>query len=369
MQVLFQNVLNICADVKNQFCDYLNGLLLYDGKKNCSSMARNLGIPSKRIYKLFDNAEVKVASIRSQLQSIAKETRSVNEMRVFAIDGTNIVKAFAEKIQNLALDYDGVLRRPAKGLSVMVASLLMGGNVIPLDFSFWKNSKKKKKSRNKKSKGKKIKDPNYKTKIELAIELIIAWKELILFDYIAMDGAFSSEAMISFLDRENLKYSMRIARSRKVIINGVELKLNEQPPLKLVRNERQKSAKGLYKGHACTFTVQKRKKRKGGWETIYVISNMELSAKDHIAAYNRRWPIDKSFRSMKQYLGFKDCQMCDGLKQTLHIFSVFLAYALATLEKIANGKKSVEEILKVWRNSKNFQKSSESHDSIEPLNV
>jgi len=118
MQALFQNVLNICSDVKNQVCDYLNGLLLYDGKKNCALMARNLGIPSKRIYKLFDDAEVKVASIRSQLQSIANETRCVNEMRVLAIDGTNIVRAFAEKIQNLALDYDRVLRHPAKGLSV-----------------------------------------------------------------------------------------------------------------------------------------------------------------------------------------------------------------------------------------------------------
>jgi len=44
-----------------------------------------------------------------------------------------------------------------------------------------------------------------------------------------------------------------------------------------------------------------------------------------------------------------------------------LAYALATLEKIANGKKSVEEILKVLRNPKTFQKYSENQDSIESL--
>lgn len=345
MTALFQNVKKIVQEVKTQMSPYLYGLLLHDNRKTCSSMARNLNVPVKRMYNSFKDAKQKTAIIRQDLQTIANKTQSVGEKRVLAIDGTMITKAFAEKIQNMAFDYDGVLRRATQGLSIMVASLLIGGNVIPLEFSFWRNPKKKNKKRVKK-------DPNYKTKITLAIELIIALKNLILFDFLALDGAFASERMIGFFGAEDLKYTMRIARSRMVVINGVLMKLSEHKALRLVRNERCKTAQGLYKGHACFFTASKRKKKNGKWETVYIVSNMELSAKDHVIAYSKRWPIDKSFRSMKQYLGLTDCQMCSEVKQTFHIFNVFLAYSMATLEKIANGKKSVEDILNALRFSK-----------------
>jgi hypothetical protein len=55
--------------------------------------------------------------------------------------------------------------------------------------------------------------------------------------------------------------------------------------------------------------------------------------------------------------------MVSSLKQRLHIFNVFLAYSIATVEKIANKKKSVEEMLKFWRNSKLVQKFCRINDS------
>ena len=361
MQILFQNVINSFVEVKHNLT-YLSGLLLHEGRKTCSSMARGISVPVKQFYNSFNDALGKIAFIRLKLASIANKMESTDGYRVMVIDGTSLVKAFAKKIDHLSVDYDGVLHRVAQGLSIMVAGLVASGNMIPLDFSFWRNKKKAKKSGKKKHASKKIADPSYKSKIDLAIALILAWKDLVMFHYVALDGAFASQKMIAFLEQEALKYSMRIPRSRKVTINGLEAKLSDHPALKLIRNERCKSAKGFYKGNACTFTVHKRKKRGGGWETIFIISNMDLSAKEHVEAYNRRWTIDKSFRTMKQYLGLKDCQMLKGIQQTLHIFNVFLAYALATIEKIFNGKKSVEEVLKEWRKSKKIQNIFGSND-------
>jgi hypothetical protein len=154
--------------------------------------------------------------LRKQLHGADKKIKSIQTN-----DGTNLVKAFAEKIQNLSIDYDGVIRRPARGLSIMVGTLISDLNVIPVDFRFWKNSTKligSIKNKNKKNKKKKKVDPNYKTKIMLAIELIQTWKDLIAFDYLAMDGAFTSEKMIAFIESNKLKYSMRVARSRRVVI-------------------------------------------------------------------------------------------------------------------------------------------------------
>lgn len=363
MHVLFQNVINTFVEVKNQISPYIQGLLLHDGRKNCAAMSRKMNVSEKGLRKQLNGADKKIKSIQTNLRTIANETKFLSGSRVFAIDGTNLVKAFAEKIQNLSIDYDGVIRRPAKGLSIMVGALISGLNVIPVDFRFWRNSTKligSTKNKNKKTKKKKKTDPNYKTKIMLAIELIQAWKDLIAFDYLAMDGAFASEKMIAFIESEKLKYSMRVARSRRVVIGIKELALKDQPALRLNRNERCKSAKGFYKGHACTFTVHKVKNKKRKWETRFIISNLDLTAKGHVIAYGRRWPIDKSFRSMKQYLGLTECQMLSSLKQTLHIFNVFLAYSMATIEKIANAQKNVEEIFKICRQSKPTQKISET---------
>ncbi len=146
---------------------------------------------------------------------------------------------------------------------------------------------------------------------------------------------------------------MRIARNRLTLIDDCLMKLSEHKSLRLVRNERYKTVKGFYKGHACFFTVQKRKNKKGLWELVYIISNMNISPKDHVKAYAQRWPIDKSFRSMKQYLGLTDCQMLSNTKQAFHIFNVFLAYAIATRAKIASGKQSVEDVINSLRISKN----------------
>lgn len=363
MQTLFQIVGNCLEEVKHQISPYFYGLLFHEGRKNCSSMGRELNVPAKRIRKSFKNTTQKTSSIRSNLQSLAAKLPVTDEVTVLAIDGTMVMKAFAKKIDHLAHDYDGVIRRATRGLSLMVISLISGGSTIPLDFSFWENKTDKTGPKKQKPNKKDKLNSKYKTKITMAIELIKAWKDLVAFTYIAMDGAFLSEEMIKFMESEKFMYTMRAARNRKVIIDGLELKLCDQPSLRLVKNERSKTAKGFYKGHACNFTAHKRKKRNGKWETFYIISNMELAAKDHVVAYSRRWPIDKSFRTMKQYLGLCDCQMLNGIKQTFHILNVFMAYAVATIEKIAKGEKSVEKILNSWRLAKKNQNKSVNNDS------
>lgn len=363
MQALFQIVEHCVREVKIQITPYFCGLIFHEGHKNCSSIGRGLNVPEKRIRKSFKNATQKAPSIRSNLQSLAAKLPMIDGVTVLAVDGTMVMKAFAKKIDHLAHDYDGVIRRATRGLSLMIISLISGGNTVPLDFSFWENKTDKTGPKKKKPNKKDKLNSKYKTKIAMAIELIKAWKELVVFTYIAMDGAFLSEEMIKFMESEKFLYTMRAARNRKVIIGGLELKLCDQPSLRLVKNERSKSAKGFYKGHACNFTAHKRKKRNGKWETFYIISNMELTAKDHVVAYSRRWPIDKSFRTMKQYLGLCDCQMRNGIKQTFHILNVFMAYAVATVEKIAKGEKSVEKILNAWRLAKKNQKKSMNNDS------
>ena len=99
MTALFQNVKNIAQQVKTKISPYLYGLLLHDNRKTCTSMARQLRVPVKRMYSSFKNANEKIATIKLDLQMIANNVKIEGEKRVLAIDGTMISKAFAEKIR------------------------------------------------------------------------------------------------------------------------------------------------------------------------------------------------------------------------------------------------------------------------------
>lgn len=358
MQALIQIVEYLANGVKIKISPYIYGLLTCEGRKTCTSLSRSLDVSAKKIRSYFNSAQKSIALIRERLIMIACSLPKSDEPRVLVIDGTMLSKQFARKIDHLSTDYDGVTRRVVQGLSIIVIALICGGSLIPLDFSFWGN----KAADDKKYRQGKSRSATYKTKIELAMELIDRLRSFIDFAYIAMDGAFSSEAMIAFLEKYSLKYTMLIPRNRKILIDGIEMLIGKHPKIRLIRNERSKEVQASYKGHKCFITAQKRKKRNGTWETFYIISNMHLSAKEHVNVYLNRWPIDKSFRTMKQYLGLRDCQMCSHEKQTCHLFSVFLAYAIATLKQIAKKEKSVERILSFWRRLKKFQKSRQNDD-------
>ena len=55
---------------------------------------------------------------------------------------------------------------------------------------------------------------------------------------------------------------------------------------------------------------------------------MDKSAKELIAAYNMRWPLEKVIRTTKQKFGAMQCQALEIEKQQAHLMAGFLAYAI-----------------------------------------
>jgi hypothetical protein len=82
-----------------------------------------------------------------------------------------------------------------------------------------------------------------------------------------------------------------------------------------------------------------------------------LTPKQHILAYEYRWPIEKFFRTAKQHLGIQDCQSTFIKKQRAHIFATFLAFIELEVQKIYKKKKSPEQVLKVIRDQNRLQKN------------
>ena len=334
---IVQRVLNCLKNINPLIKAYVISLMLSSSRKNCAAMARSVNVSEKKLYHFLNESAINSQEIAKQLLALAHETRQEGTLRALVVDPTAIIKNYAQKIEKLCYDRAGCTKKVEKVLVPVYASVTDKNVSIPLDLEFWLQEK---------ITGKK----KYKSKVKITQELIIALKKSGLdFDYTALDGAFSTPNMFAFFKAEKEKFTMRIAKNRVVKFNGVSAQLKNHPALKLWRNEREKTISAQLGEDTYFFTAHKRKARNGGWETVYIVSNMNLSAKEQVAAYNLRWPIEKMIRTTKQKFGATQCQTVSASKQRAHILAGFFAYAILNVAEKDKQNNSVDVIVNTLR--------------------
>jgi len=274
--IMLQRVINLLKKVNTKIRTYVVCLMLTSGKKNCSEMARTVGISQKRLYAFLSKAKDNSAEIEKHLIEFAKSTRDKKIKRTAVIDPTDLLKRYAQLMEMLCHDKDGCTKHVEKVIVPVCVSLVDKNVKIALNVDFWVQRK---------ARGKK----KYRSKVEIAQELILYLiSKGIKFDFVSLDGAFPTPDMFSFFQQNRrMKFTMRIPKSRCVITtDGKKMQLKNIPALKLTRNTREKTIKAKLYGKTYFFTAYKRKKKFGGWETVFLVSNMKLSAKKQVEAYN-----------------------------------------------------------------------------------
>ena len=129
------------------------------------------------------------------------------------------------------------------------------------------------------------------------------------------------------------------------------MQLQHIPELKLLRNTREKTFRAELYGNTYFFTAHKRKKRWGGWEVVFLVSNMDLPAKQQVEAYNLRWPQEKINRTSKQKFGMHQCQSLAAAKQKAHIMAGYLGQAIIEVAGIDKQTQSVDDCINFLRRS------------------
>jgi hypothetical protein len=312
--------------------------MLTPGRKNCAEMARSVGISQKRLYAFLAAGKDNSKEIEKHLIELAKATRDKNVKRTIVVDPTSLLKRYAQLMEKLCYDKDGCTKHVEKVIVPVCVSVVDRNVKIPLNVDFWVQRK---------ARGKR----KYRSKVEIAQELIsYLFSQGIEFDFVSLDGAFPTPNMFVFFQKTKHKFTMRIPKSRCVVTrDGKKLQLKHVPALKLLRNEREKTIKAKLYGKIYFFTAYKRKKRFGGWETVFLVSNMDLPAKQQVEAYNLRWPQEKINRTSKQKFGMHQCQMLALSKQKAHIMAGYLAQAIIEIANIDKQAESVDEIVNILR--------------------
>jgi len=328
---MLQRVIKLLKNVNTSIRTYVLCLILSDGRKNCSAMARSVGISQKRLYAYLSKAKTNSREIEDILFEYANKTRIKGVKRTLVIDPTSIIKRYAHKIEKLCYDKAGCTKHVEQVLVPVYASIVDANVKIPLSLNFWVQEKI-------------VGNKRYKSKVKIAQELIKHLESKGLeFDFISLDGAFAAPDMVSFLKKNKFKFIMRIPRNRCVKINNEKrAQLKFQPKLKLTRNSREKTIKAELYEDQYFFTAQKRRCKNGGWETVFLVSNMDINAKEQVAAFNLRWPLEKINRTTKQKFGSNQCQAVKASKQHAHILATFLAHSIIELAKNDKQEQSVD---------------------------
>lgn len=327
--------------------NYILGLLVCTGKKNCSTISSTIAVPYHSVHRCFDDLESREGEAQDFLINLVKMHETKDNPGILIVDSTQIKKIYGEKSELLCYDHNGSMKTVLKGISCVVAAWTNGKIVIPLAFDFWIREKD-------------IKDDSkYQKKTTISKKLILGLKGKTPFAYTTLDGDYGNEGFLKFLHKYDLKFTVRMPSNRKIVIGEIEETLKKHPALKLSRNQRYKKVKGFYKGVPVIVIAHKRKGKNNTKQVVFIVSNLRgLSAKEHVKAYACRWPIEKMFRTMKQKLGLEDCQSISTKKQCAHIFANFIAFTELEMQKINKKKKSPDEALKFFR-SQNLAKKSQ----------
>lgn len=343
MTTVIQNVIKNIKEVTNNLSKKVTmhiGLLVTSiERKNYASMARENGLDYRAVFIKTEEVDFYVQEVERYLIAAIKKYATKENPGYLLLDFTMIDKPFSVKIPKVTYDLNGVGKRVTKGFSAGVIFWSNGSIVIPFDFAFWQRKK----------------DANelYQKKTEIVKRLIQKAQELgIIFSEIKLDGAFASLDMLLFFTQKNIGFTIRIPENRKVEIQGVLNSLRDHHILKMRRNQKYKTARGTYKGIPCFFTAHKRNGKNKKKEVVFIVSNVERTAKEHVRAYDLRWPAEKFFRTAKQYLGLAECQSTDLNKQRLHVFLVMATYTVLGIMKIDKKKESLEKILRPIRSQK-----------------
>jgi len=328
---LFDYEIQVNRKIKRSLARYLGGLILYPGKKNCSAIARASNISHDVVYNVFEYNIEEKDILKSLLERVVLSLPLKKGSWYINIDETMIEKMFSEKIEAVAYNWNSTINDTMKGFSVVAAVITNGKITIPITFKPWLSAKDF--------------PDKHETRIELAQALMLEIHKMLPGIIFLMDGAFSSEGMLCFCRLHKMRYCMRFHSNKKVIINGKEAQMRNHKLIKISSKKRGRVVKGYYKGEEAFFVAFRREEKNGKIKIVYLVTSEKETPKKTISMYKKRWGIEKVFRTTKQHLGLKDCQARSALKQEVHIFAVFVAYAFLMIQKNNHKTRNPEQIL------------------------
>lgn len=313
-------------------------LLKSTGIKNLTTLAAAAGKSDKTICRSL----LSLNSIFPMLIQISKKM-FLNKKELFLIiDDSLIKKIYSRFLQGAGRHFDQKISRRVMSFKIQLACISDGKNIIPLSLSYLFP----------------IDNPHEfaPSKLELFKATVLqAQDQFSNFKITVLaDGLFSTTEILKWCLENNVRTEMRMHSNRSV-------KYKDQ--IVTLKNLATLQPKGRYKARTISIkwhqlslyvTAELRQDKHGDKSIVYLVSTFKAKPIKHVCTYKIRWLIEKTFRTVKQYLGLQHCASRSLQIQFQHASAVFLAFAFAQVAQKMYKFKTPENSIR-WLKSLNLE--------------
>lgn len=358
----FDDVFKTKAE-KQGFRQYLGGLLGESRRKNLSEMAKNaIGVVYHRLHHFLTDAQWSAQAVNERRLQVMNQCRQTKIQKGFSliVDDSGHRKG-GNFTAGVGRQYLGEIGKTDNGIVTVTTHLYDGKKSLPLDIELYQHS-------NSLPEGKK--DPEFKKKPELAIDLIdrsLARGNkpgMVLID----SGYGNNTNFLSQLEERNLKYLGGIAKNRKVKLektgNAKETIRVDELAASLSKRDFTEVQLAIEKtktlwvavvegeisrleGKKSIAIVMNASSFSEATEIDYFLTNVEpnqVTSQWVVKTYSQRNWVEVFYREAKGNLGLREYQVRDKRSLLRHFILVFCAYTFIVWHQLTGGFR------RIWSN-------------------
>jgi len=264
-----------------------------------------------------------------RIELINEHTKDVKAKDSFLIIDDTLSHKTGEKIEQVELFYDHSTYKNVLGHQLVTSLLVSKDSHFPIGLRLYKKYKEE--------------DPTFKTKLQLAIELVKeAYSKGVNFSCVIFDAWYLSSEVIKVI-KELKKYWISPLKSNRIVLkNNKRISLKEYiSNIDKSSFKKKKIKDKYYYYYSETVKISKLGKillvayyeTEDFSDSVTVLgSNALVWTPDKIIySYKQRWSIETFYRDSKQNLGLEDYELRKLQGIIRHWYLVFLAYTILQL--------------------------------------
>jgi GAF domain-containing protein len=323
---------------ENTVISYSVLTILSTGKRSFENLGRLINKSGDTIRRMLNPAEISLTTMQKIAQTIFCDSKII----YLAVDDTLIKKIYSRFMVGSGWFFDTKTRRMINAYKLIAAMISDEKHTIPISCGFMFAQEVLSKTDHVQSKLEFV-----KLFFELTQKLFPNKKIIII-----ADGLFSTKEILQWCFREGINCEMRMHSNRVVNYNGRNSSLSMIKSLELSGRRMARTINAIWHDIPLYITAEKRIDKHGNESIVYLVSTHKAKPSEHVKIYKKRWPIEKVFRTTKQYLGLQECFSTKMQTQFDHVCNVFLTYALVQCEMKKKGFNTPEECIKALKRKK-----------------
>lgn len=308
---------------------------------NLSSLTKNLPLEYDQLQYFLSDSKWNYQTLNEKRLELLRNQRTTGFSKngFLIIDDTGVLKPYANKTDGVAYQHCPVLGSEAPCNVAVASCFSVNDRYIPLEFKFYKTQDKFTLGRD---------DPDFKSKLELAKELIAdACNKKIPFGHVLFDSWYSASDVLTFIHEKGLKFICEVKSDRRAYFRNPEARKSYFMPqdelVKLIKKHLWHKVKTFRHRddylNVYAFTSRLKSTdfpvkafvvfNNSSGEVRTIISNdVSLSEKEAVLTYFERWAIERLFRELKDSFCFDHYQLRHELRIMRYWMLVILTWTL-----------------------------------------